>query len=137
MFYFVWMSALYFRDSPFTWKAVNGAPWSCVTENTDYHFLSCIFLLKNLCESKTMYSGIFFFQSLFCSVTPNTHCRVDNNINRLFSPPRAFLWIRIILSEFEHMSSSQCIFIYYKIEVIVLPQIKYPFVTFGYFAISI
>lgn len=82
------MSALYnFRDSPFTWKAVNGAPWSCVTGKTKYHFPYCIFLLKNLCESRTMNSGISFFQSLFCSVTPNTHCHVNNNINRLFSPP--------------------------------------------------
>lgn len=136
MFYFVRMSALYFRDSPFTWKAVNGAPWSCVTENTDYHFLSCIFLLKNLCESRTMNSGIFFFQSLFCSVTPNTHCHVDNNINRLFSPPRAFLWISIILSEFEHEQFLVYLYLL-QIEVIILPQIKYPSVTFGYFAIFI
>ena len=35
------MPALHnFRDLPFTWKAVNGAPWSCVAEDTEYHFPS-------------------------------------------------------------------------------------------------
>lgn len=82
------MSTLYnSRDLPFTWKTVNGAPWSFVAEDTECPFpFSRIFPFENLCESRTMNSGLFSYSHCCCFVRPNAHCHADNNINRLCFP---------------------------------------------------
>lgn len=73
IFYFMWMSMLCnSRDLPFAWRTVKGAPWSCVAEHAVRSFLSsCIFLLKNLCDSRTTNSGLFSYNHCCCCVGVN------------------------------------------------------------------